>query len=88
MRRLDELAAFQVGSLKPLRKVSVHDPIEHDINAGEVGNRFKDARAFEQSKNAGKVDLQSGRKSVVDIEWNAPLVSFLHQGGVAELSPL
>ena len=67
MRRLDELTALEVGSLKTLGKVPVHDPIEHDIDAGEVGNRFKDARALEQSKNAWKVDLQSGRKSVVDI---------------------
>ena len=82
MRRLDKLVAFKVRPFESFGPIAMHDSIEHYINPGKIAGRFKDGRVFQERENAREVDLQSRRKTVVDVERNPSLVSFLHQGGV------
>ena len=77
MRGLDEPVAFEVRSFGSFGPVAMHDPIEHDIDPGEIGNRFKDGRVSQRRKTPRKVDLQSRREIVVDVKGNASLVGFL-----------
>ena len=48
MRGLDEPVAFEVRSFESFGPVAMHDPIEHDIDPGEIGSRFKDGRVSQR----------------------------------------
>ena len=67
MRGLDEPVAFEVRSFGSFGPVAMHDPIEHDIDPGEIGSRFK-TEGLPAAQTPRKVDLQSRRETVVDVK--------------------